>query len=151
MAVESKPLFHPEVIRQHLLHFTPPASVEGTQVRLKHWADLISSTKKPTNKLDNQTALDSDSFIAEVKNIRGKILPLTAAGLQALREEYTRTIAPGRALAAEALKLECELHDLVNQAYGLTPEEIELMWATALPRMPIPHPAKLKPNAIKDL
>jgi hypothetical protein len=28
MAVESKPLFHPEVIRQHLRHFTLPDSVE---------------------------------------------------------------------------------------------------------------------------
>jgi hypothetical protein len=28
-----------------------------------------------------------------------------------------------------------------NQAYGLTPAEIELMWQTAPPRMPIPPPA----------
>jgi len=28
----------------------------------------------------------------------------------------------------------------VNQAYGLTPEEVSLMWATAPPRMPIPAP-----------
>ena len=69
-----------------------------------------------------------------------RFTPLTAAGLQALREEYTRTIDPARALAAEALKLERELSDLVNQAYGLTPEEIALMWATAPPRMPIPKP-----------
>ncbi len=30
---------------------------------------------------------------------------------------------------------------LVNQAYGLTQEEIELMLKTAPPRMPIPTPA----------
>ena len=64
--------------------------------------------------------------------------PLTAASLQALRQEYTNTIAPARTLAAEALQLECMLNDLVNQAYGLTPEEIDLMWKTAPPRMPIP-------------
>jgi hypothetical protein len=45
------------------------------------------------------------------------------------------------ALAAETLKLECTLSDLVNQAYGLTEAEIELMWKTAPPRMPIPRPA----------
>ncbi len=32
--------------------------------------------------------------------------PLSCAGLQALREEYTRTLEPARALAAEALTLE---------------------------------------------
>lgn len=73
-----------------------------------------------------------------MKRIRGKKQPLTAAGLQALREEYTRTIEPARVLAAETLKLECALSDFVNQAYGLTPEEIALLWQTAPPRMPIP-------------
>ena len=29
-----------------------------------------------------------------------------------------------------------ELGDLVNEAYGLTPDEVELMWKTAPPRMP---------------
>ena len=56
-------------------------------------------------------------------------------------DEYTRTIAPARALGAETLTLERTLSDLVNQAYALTPAEIELMWKTAPPRMPIPPPA----------
>jgi hypothetical protein len=30
------------------------------------------------------------------------------------------------------------LSDLVNQAYALTPAEIELMWQTAPPRMSLP-------------
>ena len=30
---------------------------------------------------------------------------------------------------------------LVNAAYGLTPDEVELMWATAPPRMPVGRPA----------
>ena len=33
-------------------------------------------------------------------------MPLTAAGVQGLREEYTRTIEPARTLAAETLNLE---------------------------------------------
>ena len=68
---------------------------------------------------------------------RGKKHPPTAAGLQALRDEYTRTLDPARALAAETLTLERTLSDLVNQAYDLTPAEIALMWQTAPPRMPI--------------
>ena len=45
-------------------------------------------------------------------------------------------------LAAEALALEHKVSDLVNEAYGLTPAEIRLMWDTAPPRMPIPRPAE---------
>ena len=96
--------------------------------------------EKPGNKLRAVAELDSDTLVSEVKRIRGKKLPLTAAGVQGLREEYTRTLEPARALAAETLKLECALSDLVNQAYGLTPEEIKLLWQTAPPRMPIPPP-----------
>ena len=44
---------------------------------------------------------------------------LAAAGLHALRDEYTRTIEPARALAAETLTPERTLSDLVNQAYAL--------------------------------
>ena len=53
-----------------------------------------------------------------------------------MRDEYTRTIA--RALAAETLNLERTLSDIISQAHGLTPAEIELVWQTAPPRMPIP-------------
>jgi hypothetical protein len=48
--------------------------------------------------------------------IQGKKQPPTAAGVHALRDEYTRTIEPARALAAETLNLERTLSDLVNQA-----------------------------------
>ena len=58
-----------------------------------------------------------------------------------MRDEYTRTIAPARALAAETLALERTLSDFVNRAYALTPAEINLMWQTASPRMPILPPA----------
>jgi hypothetical protein len=56
-----------------------------------------------------------------------------------LCEERTRTFEPARALAAETLKLERTLSDLVNQAYALTPAEIDLIWKTA-------PPACLPPN-----
>jgi hypothetical protein len=44
--------------------------------------------------------------------------------------------APVREGQAEAASLERRLSDLVNQAYGLTPEEVELLWTTASSRMP---------------
>ena len=43
MAIESKPLFHPEVIRQHVRSFKLPERIEGLKPRLQHWADLIAS------------------------------------------------------------------------------------------------------------
>jgi hypothetical protein len=72
----------------------------------------------------------------QVKRIRGKKQPLSAAGLHALRDEYTRTIAPACALAAETLTLERTLSDLVNQAYALTPAEIAL---ASVANRPTPH------------
>ena len=83
----------------------------------------------------------SAGWLAEVKRLHGKKQFLSSGGLHALRDEYTRTIAPARALATETLTLERTLSDLVNRAYGLTPSEIELLWQTAPPRMPIPAPA----------
>ena len=53
----------------------------------------------------------------------------------------TLSIEPTRTRAAETLTLERTLSDLVNQAYGLAPAEIALLWQTAPPRMPIPAPA----------
>ena len=64
-----------------------------------------------------------------------------------MRDEYTRTIEPARTLATETLNLERTLSDLVNQAYGLTPAEIDLMWKTAPPRMPIPPALLIRGNA----
>jgi hypothetical protein len=56
-----------------------------------------------------------------------------------------RTIEPTQALAAEARRLEGQVSDLVNEACGLTPDEIGLKWATAPPRMPISPPAPRSP------
>jgi hypothetical protein len=108
---------------------------------LLDWLRVEYGIEKPSNKLLALTDLDSDAWVAEVKRIRGKQHPLTAAGLHALRDEHSRTIAPARALAAETLTLERTASDPINQAYALTPAQIALMWQTAPPRMPIPPPA----------
>ena len=43
MAVESKPLFHPEVIRQQVRSFDLPERVAVVLPKLQHWADLLAS------------------------------------------------------------------------------------------------------------
>jgi hypothetical protein len=75
-----------------------------------------------------------------MKCIRGKKNPLSAAALKSLRDEHARTTEPARAQAAEAQGLERRLSDLVNEAYGLTPDEVALMWQAAPPRMPFAGP-----------
>ena len=113
---------------------------QRTRRNLLDWLRVEYGIEKASNALQAICELECDELVTEVKRVRGKKQPLTAAGLRGLRDEYTRTVEPARARAAEALKLECAVNDLVNQAYGLTPEEIDLMWKTATPRMPIPPP-----------
>jgi len=43
---------------------------------------------------------------------------------------------PVRRAKTKAASLERKLSDLVNKAYGLTDEEVDLLWMTAPPRMP---------------
>src|ERR1035437_6089611 len=43
MAVESKPLFHPEVLRQQVRSFFLPEQTAAWQPKLEHWAELIRS------------------------------------------------------------------------------------------------------------
>ena len=64
-------------------------------------------------------------------------IPLSETAPKSFREEHSQTILPAQALAAEAAQLERQVSDLVNEAYGLTPDEIALMWKTAPPRMPL--------------
>lgn len=112
------------------------AAQQQTQRTVLDWLRVEYAIEKPSQKLAALTDLDSDAFVAEVKKLRGKKQPLTAATLAAMRDEHTRSIAPARQQATEALHLERTLSDLIHQAYGLTPDEVQLMWDTAPPRMP---------------
>jgi hypothetical protein len=106
------------------------------------WLRLEFAVEKPSQKLQNLPALDADALVFEVKKARGKKNQLTVAGLKALKEEHVRSILPLHALGAEARMLERQVADLVNAAYGLTPEEVALMWKTAPPRMPGEQPGR---------
>src|ERR1039457_2309605 len=62
MALESKPLFHPEVIRQQVRAFNLPESVGEWQPKLQHWAGLIASGRADDFK---ETALLPD-FLTDI-------------------------------------------------------------------------------------
>ena len=65
---------------------------QQTQRRLLDWLRVEYGIEKPSNKLLAVTDLDSNTWVSEVKRIRGKKQPLSSAGLHALRDEYTRSI-----------------------------------------------------------
>ncbi len=93
--------------------------------------------EKPGQKLEDFAALDADAFVEEVRKRRPKSEGrLTPAAFRDLRSGYTEMATPVREERAEAAALERRLSDLVNRAYGLRPEEVDLLWSTAPPRTP---------------
>jgi hypothetical protein len=57
MALESKPLFHPEVLRQQVRSFNLPDQAAAWQPKLQHWAGLTASGRGDEFK---ETALHPD-------------------------------------------------------------------------------------------
>jgi type I restriction-modification system DNA methylase subunit len=105
-----------------------------------HWLEITYISDKLGQKLEDFSALSFAEFVAEIRKRMPRTKssdPLGVAGLKAVRETYNEYAPAIQSRKAEALRLEHRLSDLVNQAYGLTPEEIGLMWKTAPPRMPI--------------
>lgn len=102
------------------------------------WLQVEQKIDKPGEKLEEFANLEENDFIQEVKKRKPKSSgSLSPSALKELRQVYQDYAPDIQARQAEALTLEYRLADLVNQAYGLTPEEIDLMWKTAPPRMPI--------------
>ncbi len=101
------------------------------------WLRLEFGIDKPSQKLQDMARLDGNGLAAEVKKARGRSKPLSVADVNRLKAEHAGTVVPLQELATEANKLENRVSDLVNAAYGLTPGQIDLMWKTAPPRIPI--------------
>ena len=103
---------------------------------IEEWLQVEFGLDKPGAALVKPHELDADAFAAAVRKALPRSRKLSAADIQRLKEEHRQTVEPARIAAAEAQALERRLSDLVNTAYGLTPEEVRLMWTTAPPRMP---------------
>ena len=108
------------------------------------WLRHEFGLEKPGRALAKSHRLDTDSFVASVRAALPKSRKWSAAELARLKHEYTDTLVPARNAAAEILALERKLSDLVNGAYGLTPDEVALMWRTAPPRMPLDPAEELR-------
>ena len=102
------------------------------------WLRSEFGVEQAGQKLADFASLSADEFIVEVKKRRPRPAgTLTPSGLKALRAGYSEQVTPVQQRANEALGLERRLADLVNAAYGLTPEDVEVLWRTAPPRMPV--------------
>jgi hypothetical protein len=113
------------------------SGLQGTSSMLSDWYLSELGIVMPGYLLLDPSALTSDEFVEEIRKARGARKPLSAAAVHAVREEHVRTVQPMQAALRETERLEWRLNSLVNEAYGLTPDEIRLMWATAPPRMPL--------------
>jgi hypothetical protein len=111
---------------------------QNAQRDLLDWLKQMHSIDGPGLKLQNVSSLDFETFVNEVKKRRPKSAGnLNVSGVKVLREAYEETVPNMQRRAADSHTHERCLADLVRRAYGLTPEEIELMWNTAPPRMPV--------------
>jgi hypothetical protein len=108
------------------------------------WLRHEFSLEKPSRTLSDPSQLDADGFVAAVRSALPRSRNWSAAEIARLKQEYADTLMPARNVAAEILALERKLSDLVNVAYGLTPDEVALMWRTAPPRMPLDPAEELR-------
>jgi hypothetical protein len=105
---------------------------------MRDWLRVEFGIEKAGQKLEAFAELSEADFIAEVRKRRSRSAgTLTPAGLRALREGYSEQAPPVKQQAAEALALERRLAALVSAAYGLDAADIDLLWRTAPPRMPV--------------
>ena len=105
------------------------------------WIQSTHKIPKLGQKLENFANLSQVDFIETIRQRLPKTSGgLSPKGLKEVENVYQEYAIPMQSDRAEATRLEHRLSDLINQAYQLTPAEIELMWRTAPPRMPIAKP-----------
>jgi hypothetical protein len=110
--------------------------VESANSTVISWLYHQFGISKLSRELSNTTIHDSNGFISAARRSVPKGRKWTAADIAELKREHAATIEPARLVRAEIFNLERRLSDLVNEAYGLTPDDVALMWRTAPPRMP---------------
>src|SRR5215210_4347489 len=101
------------------------------------WLRVEFGVEKPGQKLEDFAALGPDAFVEDVRKRRPKGEGrLTPGALRDLKSGYAEMAGPVQRARTEAAGLERGLSDLANEAYGLTTEDVDLLWSTAPPRMP---------------
>jgi hypothetical protein len=120
------------------------ARINSTTADICDWLRHEFGLRKSVRALESAHLRDADAFVAAVRAALPKSRKFTSAEIARLKQEHADTLTPAREAAAEVLALERKLSDLVNAAYGLTPEEVALVWRTAPPRMPLDPKEELR-------
>jgi hypothetical protein len=120
------------------------ARIESAIADIHDWLRHEFGVRKSVRALESAHLGDADAFVAAVRAALPKRRKFASAEVARLKQEHADTLTPAREAAAEVLALERKLSDLVNSAYGLTPEEVALMWRTAPPRMPLDPKEELR-------
>lgn len=133
-----------DVVKQRVLK---AEKIKAADYALADWLQHEVGLSKLPAALTSASRLDSDGFVAAVRAALPKRTGITPTRQAQLRAAFAETAEPARRTRAAARGDERTLSDIVNRAYGLTPEDIALMWRTAPPRMPLASPMPTEPSS----
>lgn len=100
------------------------------------WLRYEFEIEKPSSQLLAPHRLGRDAFVSAVRKVIPKSKKLSSALIKRLQDEHAETVEPARRAAQHVESLERNIANIVNASYGLTAEDVALMWRTAPPRMP---------------
>lgn len=112
------------------------SAVSAATSSIRDWLHHTFGIEKLGRAILNFDALTPDTFVTLTQSAMPRKTRLTAKDITELKREFSATIEPARAQRRMIFAIEQELSALVTSAYGLTSDEIALMWETAPPRMP---------------
>jgi hypothetical protein len=142
-AVEALPVPDPEPALRAEIDASVERIVELTAERRTGVAELMAwlrdeyGVAAPDAGLLAFADLNATAFVDAVRRHRLRHAePLAPRQVGMLRNAHAEYAPRLTAVQARAAGLERRLTQLVVRAYGLTPDEVELMWSTAPPRTP---------------
>ena len=104
---------------------------------LVRWLASEFGVTKPGRALSAPGALSTEDFLDQVKKRRPRgSARLKPAALRELKDAHRDLRTPMLSRAATLRRIELRLSELVNSAYGLSPEDVDLVRRTAPVRMP---------------
>ena len=113
------------------------AEGRGLVAQMMEWLAQEYGVATPDEALLGFAALNATAFVDAVRAHRVRHAePLEPRQVGMLRNAHAEYAPRLTAVQARAAGLERRLTQLVVRAYGLKPDEVELMWATAPPRTP---------------
>jgi len=119
-------------------------AIRHATTAVNDWLRHEFGLEKISRTLAEPHTLDADGFVTAVCAALPKRRKWSATEIARLKQEYINTLVPARTAAGDILTVERRLSDLVNAAYGLTADEVALMWRTAPPRMPLDPSEELR-------